>query len=320
MTPKTILVTGATGVVGRPAMRRLVAAGHHVRAVARSDDKAAALRTLGATPVVVDLFDAAGVRAAVAGCDTVLHLATNVPPLRKASRPDAWATHNRLRTEATRHLVAAALDHDVETFVKESIVFVYPVGGAEWIDETTPPDPTRTWLAPTVEGEQLVDPISERGGRAVVLRFGLFYGPGNRATHEARRLARFRMSTFPGPPDAYLSMVHTEDAAAAVVEACTAAPSGVYNVCDDEPLTRRDHRAAFAAAFGYRRLYAAPGWLMRLVAGSAAGVLTSSQRCSNRRFRDATSWAPQYPDVRVGWRAVARADEHEANGNERGRA
>ena len=122
----TCFVTGATGAVGRPAVRRLLEAGHQVRGVARDDEKAAALRAAGAEPVVVDLFDRDGLVDAVDGVEAIVHLATNVPPLAKMGFLPAWKTHNRLRTETTRHLLDAAHAHGIRRFVKESITFIVP--------------------------------------------------------------------------------------------------------------------------------------------------------------------------------------------------
>src|SRR6266498_5952626 len=106
--------------------RGLLEKDHQVRAVARTDDKAAQLRAQGAEPVAVNLFDGDAVKVAVDGCEAVLHLATNVPPLRRMASKKGWATHNRIRTNATKNLVDAALATGVTTFVKESVTFVYP--------------------------------------------------------------------------------------------------------------------------------------------------------------------------------------------------
>ncbi|MCI0346357.1 MAG: DUF1731 domain-containing protein, partial [Chloroflexi bacterium] len=140
--------------------------------------------------------------------------------------------------------------------------------------------------------------------------FGLFYGPHTRGTDEMLKLARWRLSSSAGKPDAYVPSVHVDDVATAAAAALNA-PTGVYNVSDDDPLTRREYLDAFAAAFGLHKLRIAPSWLIRLLAGKASRVLTASQRCRNARFRDATGWAPQYPSAREGWAAagVARAKE-----------
>jgi nucleoside-diphosphate-sugar epimerase len=299
-------MTGATGAIGRPAVRALLDAGHDVRGVARSDDKAAELRDAGAEPVVVDLFDRDAVVEAVEGSDAIVHLATNVPSLSKMGFLPAWKTHNRLRTEATRHLLDAARIHGIRRFVKESITFTYPDRGAEWIDESVMPDEGAKALRPTLDGERLV--LAYRGsvGDGVVLRFGLFYGPDNRSTDEVLRLALLHAAPTVGRSDAYLSSIHVDDAASAVL-AALGAPAGLYNVVDDQPLTRREYTDAFAEAFGLPHLRLAPSGMVRTVGGKNARALTASQRVSNRRFREATGWRPGYTSAREGWAAVAAA-------------
>jgi nucleoside-diphosphate-sugar epimerase len=303
-------VTGATGAVGRPAVRALLDAGHQVRGVARTPERAAALEAAGAEPVVADLFDHDGLVAAVAGSDAILHLATNVPSLSKMGFLPAWKTHNRLRTESTRHLLDAAHIHGVRRFVKESITFTYPDRGAEWIDESVPPDERAKALAPTLEGERLVLAFHGAVGDGVVLRFGLFYGPDARSTDEALRVARVHLAPAVGRPDGYVSSIHVDDAGSAVV-AALGAPAGVYNVVDDEPLTRREYADAFAAAFDLPHLRISPAGTLRAVAGRSARALTASQRVSNRRFREATGWAPAYRSAREGWAAIGAARGHE---------
>ncbi|HEY4398383.1 MAG TPA: NAD(P)-dependent oxidoreductase, partial [Acidimicrobiia bacterium] len=154
----------------------------------------------------------------------------------------------------------------------------------------------------------IVDRFTAGGGRGVVLRFGLFYGPACRGVEEALRLARWRMSTVGGKPDAYLTSVHTDDVAGAAVAALDA-PAGVYNAVEDEPVTRRDYLDAFSAAFGVAKLRPMPTWLVKLASGSAAAAVIRSWRVSNKKLRDATGWSPTFSSVREGWPAVARARE-----------
>jgi nucleoside-diphosphate-sugar epimerase len=305
-----VFLTGATGAIGPATVRGLLEAGHHVRAVARTDEKAAQLRAQGADPVAVDLFDADGVKSAVDGCEAVMHLATHVPPLRKMGTKNGWSEHNRLRTTANELLIDAALTTGAHTYVKESVSFVYPDGGAAWIDETTPPDESVAMLAPTLEGERMVDRFTAGGGRGIVLRFGSFYGPTARMVDEALRLARFRMSMVGGTPDAYVSSIHTDDVASASVAALDA-PAGIYNVVDDDPVTRREYLDDFSSAFGVRRLRPMPTWLVKLASGSAAAAVIRSWRVSNKKLRDATGWSPKFSSVREGWPAVA-AEREEA--------
>jgi nucleoside-diphosphate-sugar epimerase len=297
-----VFVTGATGVIGGPTVARLIEAGHEVRAVSRREEASAELRRVGAEPVTVDLFDPIAIRRAVEGTDAIAHLATNVPPFPKLMRARAWAVHNRLRTETTRSLVDAARAAGIGRIVKESITFMYADGGHAWLDETSPLAADLGLMRPALEGEELAHELVDGGGAAVALRFGLFYGGANRGTDEMLRLAKVRASMVAGKASAYMSSLHAEDAATAVVAALTA-PSGTYNVVDDEPLTRRDALDAFSSAFGLGRLRPNPAWMMRLLAGKAADSLIASQRVSNQKFRRTTGWAPKHPSLREGWRA-----------------
>jgi nucleoside-diphosphate-sugar epimerase len=299
-----VFVTGATGVIGGPTVARLVEAGHQVRAVSRREEAAIVLREAGAEPVTVDLFDADAVKEAVAGSDAIAHLATNVPPFPQLMRKKSWSMHNRIRTEATRNLVDGARAAGVGRIVKESITFMYQDGGDAWLDESSALTATPGLMAPALDGEEIASELVAAGGAAVVLRFGLFYGGVNRGTDEMLRIARWRSSMVAGKAGAYMSSIHADDAATAVVAALTA-PSGVYNASDDEPLTRRDALDAFSAAFHLKRLRTNPAWLMRLLAGAAADSLIASQRVSNQKLRANTGWVPKYPSLREGWKAEA---------------
>lgn len=124
-----ILLTGATGVLGRAAVPRLVEDGHDVIAVSRSPDDAAWLEETGARPEPVDLFDPSAIGRAVAGVDTVVHFATAIPPMSKMTKRRSWAMNDRLRSEATGILVDAAIANDVSRFIQQSVTFAYRGGG-----------------------------------------------------------------------------------------------------------------------------------------------------------------------------------------------
>jgi nucleoside-diphosphate-sugar epimerase len=301
----TIFVTGATGALGKSLLPQLRAAGHHVRAVARSADKAAWLRAQGAEPITVDLYDGAAVRRAVAGCQAVAHLATSVPTMTKAARPKSWSDNDRLRAEATPLLVAAAIDVGATRFIMESIGFFYEDGGDRALDETAPVIDNPITTA-TFAGERAALAFTESGGHAVVLRFGLFYGANARMVDEWLRLARLRMTSLAGAPSGHQPMIHLDDAAAAVVAALDA-PSGIYNAADDA-VSKREILAAFAAAFGLRRPpRPTPAWLMRLVGGRDVGYLAASQRVSSVELQTVTGWRPRHASPRAGWLQVAGA-------------
>jgi nucleoside-diphosphate-sugar epimerase len=303
-----VFVAGATGVLGQPSVRALVAAGHEVRGVARGEEKSALLRSLGATPVSADLFDAHAVRDAVAGSDAVLHLATKIPPIMRMRSAKAWRENNRLRQEATKNLVDAALAANVQVYVQESITFIYADGGDEWITEDSPVQ--SAWpaaLDSTLDMEREARRFGEEGsGRTVILRFGLFYAPYAQSTLDSVKMMRRRMFGVIGDGQNYFSSIHVDDAAAAVVAALNA-PSGTYNVVEDEPVRQVEYAQACAEAFGLPRPRRFPRWLGKLALGGPAKYILQSQRISNRRFKEATGWAPRYANVRDGFRQVAEA-------------
>jgi len=296
-----IFLTGATGVVGTRALPALVAAGHQVTAVARGPQKADLVRRLGGEPVAVDLFDASAVKAAVVGSEAVVHLATNIPALTKAARASAWATNERLRREASRNLVDAALAVGAERYVQESIAFPYVDAGDQWIDEDHPVDHVGPFAGAGVAEAQTAR-FTEAGGRGVVLRFAQFYADDASHLRVLNRLLRLRLNPFFGPPAAYSSWIHAEDAGAAVA-AAVGAPAGIYNIGDDEPLRRADAGAAAAESLGLRPPHTIPAPMLRL-AGSTAALLTRSLRVRNARYRDATGWAPTHPSLRGSWPEV----------------
>jgi nucleoside-diphosphate-sugar epimerase len=306
MSKKRVFVAGATGVLGKRAVRGLVEAGHDVTGVARTDGKAKLLEELGVTPVRVDLFDAEAVRGAVAGHDVVCNLATSIPPTAKAARGSAWVDNDRIRREASQHLVDAALATGAGGFIQESITFIYADAGERWIHEDDALD-VPPHARSTLDAQAQAERFAASGGAGVVLRFALFYGPDSHHTLDAVRMARRRLAATFGRRDAYLSSITTDDAATAVVAAMGAA-SGIYNVADDEPLTRREHFDAVAAALGVRVPHFAPA-IARKVGGSKTELLARSQRVSNERFKKETAWAPEYPSARQGWPAVVAAIE-----------
>lgn len=300
-----VFVVGATGELGRPAVHEMVAAGHRVRGVARTAEKAAVLERLGAEPVEVDVFDRDAIAKEVDGADALLHLATRIPPVKEMRKPAAWTENNRLRSELTPTLVDVALERGIGTFVAESITFTYPDRGDQWIDETIP-IPENTALASVLDLEREVNRFHAAGGRGVTLRFSSFYGPTTESLDASLRYARLRVAMVSGSADGYQSSIHTDDAGAAAAAALTA-PAGVYNVSDDEPLTRREYVDAFATAFGFHRLRIVPTWLQRMSAGKTGAAVSRSQRVRNDRFKHATGWTPHYPSAREGWIATATA-------------
>lgn len=298
-----VFVAGATGVLGWRAVRELVDAGHHVRAVARTEDKANRLRGLGAEPLALDLFDAAAVVVATKSSDAIANLATHIPPASQAWRTAAWRENNRLRTEASANFAAAAIEHGAR-FVQESITFPYADAGCDWITENSPFDATPL-VASVLDAEAAAARVTAAGGVGIVLRFAFFYGADSPHTIQALKAARRGVAPSIGRKDAYQSFINTDDAATAVVAALSA-PAGTFNVGDDEPLPRVDAYTALGEAVGKKLRFAPPKVMLAAVGGKKADMLERSQRISNAALRAATNWAPSIPSVREGWARVVK--------------
>ena len=307
----SIFVTGATGVIGRRLLPLLAAAGHTVTAVGRSPAKRAAIERAGARPVELDLFDAAHVRRAVEGHEVVVNLATHIPPTSRAFLPGAWRENDRIRREGSRILADAAIGAGARRFLQESFAPMYADAGEEWIDERSRLRPAR-YNRSTIDAEISADRATQAGLEGVVLRFGMFYGPDSGQLRDMIRIVRAGWSPLPGSPEAFVSPVSHDDAATAVVAALDV-PAGVYNVTDDEPVRRREFVDVLAAALGVPEPRFPPAWMARL-GGSLGELLARSLRISNRKLREASGWAPEYPSVREGLPAAVRGIESASPG------
>ena len=300
-----VFVTGATGVVGRRLVPLLTAAGHTVTAAGRDTSRMAALARAGAATIGLDLFDRGAVRRAIDGHDVVVNLATHLPASSFATMlPWAWRENDRIRRDASALIVDEARAAGVPRFIQESFAPIYEDAGSRWIDEDAPVRTGRNNRS-VVDAERSAHRFSERGGTGIVLRFAGFYGPDSRMLHDMLPLVRRGISPVPGAPDAFWSSISHDDAATAVVAALTA-PAGIYNVSDDEPLTRMAWAGALADAAGAGRPRPMPRWMTRLM-GSVGEVLSRSQRISNAKLR-ATGWTPRWPSAREGLRAALASE------------
>src|SRR5438093_5351771 len=202
-----MFVAGATGVLGRPTVKALVEAGHQVRGSARGEEKASVLRSLGAEPVAVNLFDAAAVKEALVGSEAVLHLATKIPPITRMRWKGAWKENDRLRRDASRNLVDAAIANGVQAFLQESITFLYADGGEGWLNENSPIAPTWLALDSTLAAERETSRFSASGARGIALRYGAFYAPYAKSTLDTINFARRRLLPVPGDAANYASSI-----------------------------------------------------------------------------------------------------------------
>ena len=299
-----IFVAGGTGVLGRASIRALIVAGHRVRATARGEQKAELVRSLGAAPVAVDLYDEKGLRNAIAGSDAVLRLTTKIGPMSKLRDPRTWEETMRLRTEGARMLVDAAIAAGAGVYMHESVTFVYADGGASWLTEDSPTDDGGTAiLRATLAGEREAERFTQHGGRGIVLRFGGFYSADAASTLETAALVRKRMMPQIGAAANYFSSIHVPDAGNAVA-AALAAPAGIYNVVDDTPIPFAAYLETVARAVGARRPFHLPGFVGKWMFGDVWKFFSRSQRVSNARLKYVSGWRPEARSVAEGWRMI----------------
>ena len=296
-----ILLTGATGVVGRRVLPLLVSAGHPVTAVARTPQQQELLRAVGATPVSMNVLDPASVRSAVAGHDADINLATHMPSstfrmfLRRS-----WRENDRLRRDGSAILASAAASAGVHHFIQESFAPIHRDGGPDWIDERWPVK-TAAYNRTVLDAEASAERFGRGGGRGLALRFAWFYGPDPMLRQILGTLRKGWMP-LPGAPDAYWPAISHEDAATAVVAALRA-PGGIYEVCDDEPLVRKEFGEVCARATGAGPPRPIPRWLSVI---GLFELMSRSLRLSNAKLRAATGWAPRWRSVREGIPEAAR--------------
>ena len=306
-----ILVAGATGAMGKQLVPRLAAAGHEVFGTTRGAGRTEAVRALGATPLVVDALDPDQVARAVAAVEpeAIAHELTALSgsiDLRRFDR--SFEPTNRLRTEATGHLLSAGRAVGVRRFVAQSYAgWPYarvggPVKSEEDPLDLAPAAPMRRALAAIRQLEEAVTGAEWTVG--IALRYGGFYGPGTSLDPDGgEHVEAIRKRRFPvvGDGAGVWSFVHIGDAAEATVAALEHGERGVYNVVDDEPAPVREWLPAVAVALGAKPPRHLPRWAGRLLAGEAATVMmTEVKGASNAKAKRDLGWAPRHPSWRQG--------------------
>jgi nucleoside-diphosphate-sugar epimerase len=308
-----VFLAGATGALGARLIPRLLASGHEVVGMTRSPSKVAALRALGASPVVADALDPAAVAGAVAGAEpeVIVHQLTALSgdlDLRHFDR--AFAQTNRLRVQGTDNLLAAGRAVGVRRVVAQSFAgWPFARTGGPVKSESDPLDPhppaaMRDTLAAIRHVEAAVPAATPAAG--LVLRYGGFYGPGTGLSQEpeAPMAELIRKRRFPviGDGGGVWSLIHVDDAAAATVAAVERGAPGIYQIVDDDPAPVRLWLPALAAALGAPPPLRVPRWLGRLMAGEAATVLMTEIRgASNEKAKRELDWRPGYPSWRIGF-------------------
>ena len=307
-----VFVAGASGVIGRALVPRLLAAGHEVTGMTRSEKAAEALRGAGADAAVADAFDAPGLERAVvsASPEVVVHQLTAIPPRVNPRKMEKdFETNDRLRVEGTRNLVAAAEAAGARRMVAQSIAFAYAPQGPPVVDEETPlfldaPEPFKRTVHAVAELERQVLQADPEG---LVLRYGFFYGPGSAYAPDGSQADEMRARRLPivGKGTACWSFIHIEDAAAATVAAVERGAPGAYNVTDDEPALTRDWMPVYAEAIGAKPPRRVPALPVKLVGGGVAAHYTMTLRgASNAKAKRDLGWEPRHASWRDGFRTA----------------
>jgi nucleoside-diphosphate-sugar epimerase len=306
-----VFVAGASGAIGSRLVPQLIDAGHEVIGTHTSPSSGERVRALGAKPVVLDLLDARAVRKAVleAAPDALVHQATALANARFGRNFDrTFAQTNRLRTEGTHNLLAAAREAGVSRFVAQSnVTFRYVREGGMVKSEDDPLD-TKP-IAGAVESRAAMNYLDDAAVAAggIVLRYGIFYGAANDGLLWPVRKRQFPIIADGG---GFMSWIHLEDAAAATVLALGHEEPAIYNIVDDEPAPAREWLPVLAQALGAKPPRHVPVWLARVLAGEPGVVMgTEARGASNAKAKRELGWTLRYPSWRQGFPQVYAAHE-----------
>jgi nucleoside-diphosphate-sugar epimerase len=305
-----VFLAGGTGVIGRALVPQLRQAGHDVTAMTRYESRAETLREQGLDAVVCDAFEAENVTRAVATArpDVVVNQLTDIPDaVNPRKMAEQFETNDRLRTEGTRNLMHAAEAAGARRLISQSIAWAYAPSDGLWAEDD------RLWAeAPEPWGRSVgaVRALEEAtlgsdSVEGVVLRYGLFYGPGTAFASDGSTAAMVRKRAFPvvGRGTAVYSYIHVDDAASATIAALDRGAPGAYNVVDDDPAIMHEWLPEYADALGARPPRRVPRFIARLVAGKFGLYMsTQLQGATNAKARRELGWQPRWASWRQGFR------------------
>ncbi len=301
-----VFVAGASGAIGSRLVPQLVSAGHQVTGTFVSAGHDQQIKALGAEPVALDVLDPQAVRRAVleAHPDAIIHEATALGSMRWSRNMDrGFAVTNRIRTEGTDALLAAAREAGVRRFIAQSFASYRYARAGSWVkteDDPLDPNPPAAARETNAAMAHLDDVVTAAGG--IALRYGGFYGAGDDGF---AGLVRKRQYPMIGAGDGVTSWIHLDDAAAATVLALHHDGPAIYHIVDDEPAPMRDWLPVLADAIGAKRPWRVPPWLAGLIAGSAmADMATQSRGASNAKAKRELGWTLRYPSWRQGFVAA----------------
>lgn len=302
-----VFVAGANGAVGRRLVPILVASGHEIVGTTTRATGLEAIQALGATAVVMNGLDGASVGAAVAQArpDAIIHEMTALSGAPDFRHFDRWfALTNRLRTEGTDHLLAAARAAGVTRFVAQSFTGWSNARTGSWVkteDDPLDPTPLPEQLETLAAIRHLECAVLDAPLDGIVVRYGGLYGPGSSET--IADILRKRMFPVIGNGAGIVSSTHVDDAASGTLAALERGRRGIYQIVDDDPARSRVFIPAIAQALGAPKPLHIPAWLGRLLAGNVAvTMMTEGRGASNAKAKRELAWQPIWPSWRDGYR------------------
>jgi nucleoside-diphosphate-sugar epimerase len=302
-----VFVAGASGVIGRSLVPKLVAAGHEVTGTTRSERSAEAIRAAGAQAAICDALDAAAVEDAVieANPEVIVSQLTSLPKDYDLRTIDYGPT-NLVRVEGGRNLISAGRKVGARRYISQSIAFVYEPEG-DWVKDeeartfVEAPGRFASGLEATLTSER--EAVEAEGMEGLVLRYGQFYGPDTYFDRGGSIAEQVRKRRFPqvGSGSGVFSFIHVDDAADATVASIERGAPGIYNVVDDDPAPISAWLPIYADAIGAKRPMRIPTFLARLLGGKMAAVMATQLRgASNEKAKRELGWQPAHPSWRQG--------------------
>ena len=303
-----VFLAGGTGAIGRHLVPLLVAAGHRVVVLTRSSDSAAALASVGAAPVMGDVYDQARLARLVAESEAEVVIQQLTAFGTKTGDP--YAETMRVRVDGTRHLVAAARAAGVRRFIAQSISFVCSPLGTGLTDEETPlyldgPASVRAFVESVASLERQA--LHAKGMSGTVLRYGWCYGPGTSWDANGFIPCAIRDGTYPlvGSGAGTYSFIDLRDAAAATIQALAHDTPGIYNIVDDSPVPLNEWLPFAARLLGAPPPNREDAAAARERIGDIRVYYMNEQRgASNAKAKRALDWKPAHPSWRAGFEAL----------------
>jgi 2-alkyl-3-oxoalkanoate reductase len=313
-----VFVAGASGALGRQLIPVLVEQGHEITGMTRTQEKEDLIRGMGARPALADALDPEAVAQAVAGAEpeVVIHQLTAIDAGKLGRSIDKlFATTNRLRTEGTDHLLAAARAVGARRFIAQSFAgwpFERTGGLVKTEDDPLQVHPPKT-VSRTLTAIKHVEEVvpAAEGIEGLALRYGGFYGPGTSigVDPDGAQVAMLRKRRLPviGDGGGIWSFVHIRDAATATAAALERGEPGVYNVVDDDPAPAAEIITDLARVLGAKPPRRIPEWLGKLIAGEGTALMMTEVRgASNEKAKRELGWKLRYPSWRLGFREGLR--------------